>query len=93
MAWELPAKIKTKEVNRMLTKTEAQARCGESKGTPRAERASGHRQPLPCLPSDQGPSSQSPEDPPRPVTPNQADLLTLAFSLLTHSLSLLFFFL
>ena len=82
-AWELPAKIKTKEGNRMLMKTDVQARCGESSRTPSAKAwPSGQRQPVLCLPRDQGRSSRSPADPllPRHPQPGWLGILGFFFS-------------
>lgn len=66
-AWEFPAKIKTKEGNRMLMKTEAQARCGQSSRTQAQSMASRAAEPLLHLPRDQGRSSRASPVPPPPT--------------------------
>lgn len=84
-AWELPAKIKTKEGNRMLMKTDIQARCGESSRTPSAEHGlQGSGSLSSACPGTRDAAAGAQRTLSYPLTPNQADLASLAFSFLLN---------
>lgn len=82
-AWELPAKIKTKEGNRMLMKTEAQARCGQSSRTQAQSMASGQRSLSCTCPGTKGGAAE----PPLPHQPQLGRLAILLFSFCKKKLS------